>query len=163
MRFYQFESWPLWTVCAVLFVAAWGNERSLMLRNKLTFPLILSGWTLGLVHSLDLHPDGGSGGIGGSLANTFLAMLLLLPAHSWVGLGAGAVKLQMGFGAWSGAFLGLKRGAITVVVATLAAAIIFSVVCLVRYRRSETWSPNQPTGLSQWLGAFITLLWTADL
>src|SRR5205814_918091 len=77
--------------------------------NWLTFPLILSGWLLGLLHNFQLLPDStGAGGIGGAVAGTFLGMALLYPVYVIGGMGAGDVKMQMGFGSWMGAFYGLS-------------------------------------------------------
>jgi prepilin peptidase CpaA len=74
--------------------------------NKLTFPLILSGWGLGLLNQFQLIPGGGDGGILASLAGTFLAGGLLIWLYAIGGMGAGDVKMSMGFGAWIGAFYG---------------------------------------------------------
>ncbi len=47
--------------------------------NKLTFPLIFSGWLLGLANNFGL--GAGEGGIGAALAGTVLGFLLLLPVY----------------------------------------------------------------------------------
>jgi prepilin peptidase CpaA len=79
--------------------------------NWLTFPLILSGWALGLGHDFGWLPEGtGHGGIGASLAGTLVGFALLYPIHMIGGMGAGDVKMQMGFGAWIGSFYGLSAG-----------------------------------------------------
>jgi prepilin peptidase CpaA len=74
--------------------------------NRLTFPLIVSGWALGLLNQFQLIPCGGSGGIVAALAGTFLAGGLLIWLYAMGGMGAGDVKMSMGFGAWIGAFYG---------------------------------------------------------
>jgi prepilin peptidase CpaA len=99
--------WPLAFVCAAMIVAAVIDGWKLKVPNWLTFPLVLSGWALGLVHTLGLAESTGVGGIGASLVGTALGFALLFPVYSVGGMGAGDVKMQMGFGAWIGAFYGL--------------------------------------------------------
>src|SRR5438105_6610494 len=101
--------WPLAFVCAAMIVAAVIDGWKLKVPNWLTFPLILSGWLLGLFHNLDWLQGTGTGGIGDSLAGTVLGFALLFPVYAVGGMGAGDVKMQMGFGAWIGAFYGLTR------------------------------------------------------
>jgi prepilin peptidase CpaA len=79
--------------------------------NRLTFPLIIGGWLFGLCHNFDWLPESGNGGIGASLAGTALAAALLLPVYAIGGMGAGDVKMSMGFGAWIGAIYGLPAAA----------------------------------------------------
>jgi prepilin peptidase CpaA len=99
--------WPLAFVCAAMIVAAVIDGWKLKVPNWLTFPLIISGWLLGLIHNFDLFTDStGTGGIGSSLICTFLGMALLYPVYVIGGMGAGDVKMQMGFGSWVGAFYG---------------------------------------------------------
>jgi prepilin peptidase CpaA len=83
--------------------------------NWLTFPLVISGWVLGLLHNFDWLPGTGVGGIGASLAGTFFACALLLPVYAIGGMGAGDVKMSMGFGAWTGAFFGFAGGALGII------------------------------------------------
>jgi prepilin peptidase CpaA len=103
--------WPLTFTCIAMVVAAVIDGWKLKVPNWLTLPLILSGWLLGLCHDLGflVGPDGaGVGGIGASIAGTALGFILLFPVYSIGGMGAGDVKMQMGFGAWVGAFYGLN-------------------------------------------------------
>src|SRR5213079_606206 len=101
--------WPLFVVCVAMIAAAVIDGWKLKVPNWLTFPLILSGWLLGLLHTFQLLPDStGAGGIGGAVAGTFLGMALLYPVYMIGGMGAGDVKMQMGFGSWIGAFYGLN-------------------------------------------------------
>ena len=102
MAFFSPENWPLWFLSVAMVVAAVIDGWKLKVPNWLTFPLILSGWLLGLIH--DFGWLTGSGGIGASLAGTALGFALLLPVYAIGGMGAGDVKMQMGFGAWVGAF-----------------------------------------------------------
>jgi len=162
MPLIQPENWPFWVVSLVMLGAAWGNDRSLAMRNVVTLPFILTGWALGLVHSLGWQLHGGSGTLLSSLACTALPLLLLLPFYVMGGLGAGSVKLQMGYGAWVGAFLGFERGAATVLEATLGAALVLAALALIeRFRRKEEDRWRQlPTGLAQFICGTTALVWT---
>ena len=101
-------NWPLTFVCAAMIVAAVIDGWKLKVPNWLTFPLILSGWGLGALHSSGLLEATGSGGIGASLIATALGFGLLFPLYAVGGMGAGDVKMQMGFGAWIGSFYGMQ-------------------------------------------------------
>jgi prepilin peptidase CpaA len=128
--------WPLGLVCVTMIVAAVIDGWKLKVPNWLTFPLVLSGWLLGLLHDFDLLEGTGAGGLGASLAATALGFALLLPVYAIGGMGAGDVKMQMGFGAWVGAFYGLKPGpghdgALWIVfVAFVVAALLGGVIAL---------------------------------
>jgi prepilin peptidase CpaA len=108
-------NWPLWFVCLAMVVAAVIDGWKLKVPNWLTFPLIISGWVLGLFHNCEplLNDWGlatgftGVGGIGAALIGTALGFALLLPVYAIGGMGAGDVKMQMGFGSWICAFFGL--------------------------------------------------------
>lgn len=102
------SNWPLALVCAAMIVAAVIDGWKLKVPNALTFPLILSGWLLGALHSCGLLESTGSGGLGASLAATGLGFALLFPLYAIGGMGAGDVKMQMGFGAWIGSFYGMR-------------------------------------------------------
>jgi prepilin peptidase CpaA len=103
------SNWPLAFICAAMVVAAVIDGWKLKVPNWLTFPLVLTGWLLGGLHDLGWLPGTGTGGIGASLAGTALGFALLFPIWAIGGMGAGDVKMQMGFGAWIGAFYGLNR------------------------------------------------------
>jgi prepilin peptidase CpaA len=90
-----------------MIVAAVIDGWQLKVPNWLTFPLIVAGWLLGLVHDFGWLPGTGDGGIGAALAGTAVGFALLFPVYAIGGMGAGDVKMQMGFGAWIGAFYGL--------------------------------------------------------
>jgi prepilin peptidase CpaA len=108
--------WPIVVVCAGMIAAAVIDWWKFKVPNKLTFPLIFSGWALGLLNQFEVLPFGGEGGIGAALAGTFLAGGLLLPVYAIGGMGAGDVKMSMGFGAWMGAFYGFgDPGALTII------------------------------------------------
>src|ERR1700686_4554855 len=104
----SFANWPIIVVCVGMLAAAVIDWWKFKVPNKLTFPLIVSGWLLGLANNFGL--DAGDGGIGAALFGTFLGFLLLLPVYAIGGMGAGDVKMTMGFGSWLGAFFGLQHG-----------------------------------------------------
>jgi prepilin peptidase CpaA len=122
--------WPLWFVCLAMIVAAVIDGWKFKVPNWLTFPLILGGWLLGLLHSFGLLEGTGTGGIGASMAGTALGFALLWPVYSVGGMGAGDVKMQMGFGAWIGAFYGLGSGLGIIFWAFCLAAVIGGVLAL---------------------------------
>jgi prepilin peptidase CpaA len=97
-------NWPIVVVCTGMVAAAVIDWWKFKVPNRLTFPLIISGWAMGLANNFGL--DAGLGGIGASLTGTAIAFALLLPAYAIGGMGAGDVKMTMGFGSWIGAFYG---------------------------------------------------------
>ena len=101
--------WPLTFVCGAMIVAAVIDGWKLKVPNWLTFPLILSGWLLGVLHNFVPSPTAPASAVSVSaLAGTFLGMALLYPVYAIGGMGAGDVKMQMGFGSWIGAFYGVN-------------------------------------------------------
>src|ERR1700675_4015578 len=128
--------WPLAFVCAAMIVAAVIDGWKLKVPNWLTFPLILSGWALGLFHNLEpvLSDWGlaggftGVGGFGAAFLGTMLGFALLLPVYAIGGMGAGDVKMQMGFGSWVGAYFGTALGMQIILYAFCAAVIIGGVM-----------------------------------
>ena len=142
MALFTLANWPLLFVSAAMVVAAVIDGWKLKVPNWLTFPLIISGWLLGLLHNCGLLEGTGEGGIGAALAGTALGFLLLLPVYSIGGMGAGDVKMQMGFGSWVGAFFGLSAGLSIIwwafVVAVLVGGVLALVMIAVRgqYRRN---------------------------
>jgi prepilin peptidase CpaA len=97
---------PLIVVCAGMILAAFIDGWALKVPNWVTLPLILSGWMLGLCHNLGIAVDAGTGGFGTAFLGTVLGFALLFPMLVIRGVGEGDVKMQMGFGAWVGAFFG---------------------------------------------------------
>jgi prepilin peptidase CpaA len=162
MALFTLANWPLLFLCAAMAVAAVIDGWKLKVPNWLTFPLILSGWALGLLHSFDLLPGTGEGGIGAALAGTALGCALLLPVYAIGGMGAGDVKMQMGFGSWVGAFFGAwgseaRPGGLAVIwwafaVAAIIGGVLAMVMMLVRgqYRRNID---NTREIIGDWLGA----------
>ncbi|MBN9523841.1 prepilin peptidase [bacterium] len=97
---------PLVVICLGMVLAAFIDGWALKVPNWVTLPLILSGWMLGMLHDFGVPVDSGTGGFGMAVACTFIGMGLLLPVLLIGGVGQGDVKMQMGFGAWAGAFFG---------------------------------------------------------
>lgn len=103
---YGLNAGPLVVLCFGMVLAAFIDGWALKVPNWVTLPLILSGWMLGLSHDLGFSPDGGTGGFAVAVLGTGLGFILLFPMLAIGGVGEGDVKMQMGFGAWAGAFFG---------------------------------------------------------
>jgi prepilin peptidase CpaA len=141
--------WPLTFVCVAMIVAAVIDGWKLKVPNLLTLPRILSGWLLGLLHNCGLLESSGQGGLGSSLLATALGFALLFPLYAIGGMGAGDVKMQMGFGAWVGSFYGMSAvegvhpGAGWIVVyAFCLAAVIGGVLALGMMLLRGQWKTN---------------------
>jgi prepilin peptidase CpaA len=106
------SQWPLIFICGAMIASAVIDWWKFKVPNWLTFPIVVSGWLLGLAHTLGWHvvAGDGAGGIGASLAGTALGFALLIPMYAIGGMGAGDVKMTMGFGSWAGAYYGLEGG-----------------------------------------------------
>src|SRR5207237_8615333 len=130
MGLFTWANWPLLFVSAAVIVAAVIDAWKLKVPNWLTFPLVLSGWTFGLLHDVGFFAGSGVGGIGASLVGTLVGFLLLLPVYAIGGMGAGDVKMQMGFGAWVGAYFGIADGLRVIWWAFAVAVIIGGVIAL---------------------------------
>lgn len=90
------QHWPVWCVTITLIVAAVIDGYELKVPNWITFPMIAAGW----FYSATLSGMPWYEGLGWSLFGTAVGLLLLLPAYSIGGMGAGDVKLLAGVGAW---------------------------------------------------------------
>ncbi len=97
---------PLVVICFGMILAAFIDGWALKVPNWITLPLILSGWLLGALHDFGVPVDGGNGGFGIAFLGTLLGFVLLVPMLVIRGVGEGDVKMQMGFGAWVGAYFG---------------------------------------------------------
>jgi prepilin peptidase CpaA len=115
MELFSPGNWPLVVLCVAMVASAIIDWWKFKVPNWLTFPLILSGWLLGLLHNFELLSGTGTGGIGASLAGTFFACALLIPVYAIGGMGAGDVKMTMGFGSWTGAFFGFEGDALWII------------------------------------------------
>ena len=122
--------WPIALVSLAMIVAAIIDGWKLKVPNALTFPLIISGWILGLFNTFQILPDSGIGGIGGSLTATILGFALIFPVYAIGGMGAGDVKMQMGFGAWVGAYYSFGQAQYIVLIAFCWGAIIGGIIAL---------------------------------
>jgi prepilin peptidase CpaA len=130
MGLLQLENWPLLVVCVAMIVCAVIDGWKLKVPNYLTFPIILSGWLLGLLHDCGLLTGTGDGGIGAALAGTALGFFLLFPIYAIGGMGGGDVKMQMGFGSWIGAFYGTGQGLWIVLFSFCIAVILGGVIAV---------------------------------
>jgi len=101
---------PLVVICIGMVLAAVIDGWAFKVPNWLTLSLVVSGWGLGLFHSFNIPIDGGEGGVGSALIGTAIGFALLFPLLAIVGMGQGDVKMLMGFGAWVGAFFGMREG-----------------------------------------------------
>jgi prepilin peptidase CpaA len=88
------SEWLLPVVCGSVWmiIGAVIDGWKLKVPNKITFPMILTGWAFWATQGL--------GPFGQSVAATFVAGALLLVPYAIGGMGAGDVKLYAGFGAW---------------------------------------------------------------
>jgi prepilin peptidase CpaA len=128
MKLYSLEYWPVHVICIGMIAAAIIDWWKFKVPNKLTFPLVFTGWILGLCNNFGL--GAGEGGIGAALAGTFLGLALMLPIYAIGGMGAGDVKMTMGFGAWIGAFFGMSEGLWIIVYAFCAGTIVGGIIAL---------------------------------
>src|SRR5262245_65845512 len=97
---------PLVVVCFGMVLAAVIDGWAFKVPNWLTLSLVLSGWGLGALHSLNVPIDAGTGGLGTALLCTAIGVGLLFPLLAIVGMGQGDGKVLMGFGAWVGECVG---------------------------------------------------------
>ncbi|GBD37092.1 hypothetical protein HRbin36_02222 [bacterium HR36] len=113
--------WPLIVLCAFLIAGAIIDCWKLKVPNWLTFGMMLSGLALGTI-------DSGWAGFWASLVLLGFGFLLLWPVYAIGGMGAGDVKMQMGFSAWIGALYGLTEGFWIVLYGFCLAAVIGGVL-----------------------------------
>ena len=130
MTLFTMANWPLLFVSLAMIVAAVIDGWKLKVPNWLTFPLIISGCLLGLLHNFGWLEGTGTGGFGSAFTGTLLGFALLLPVYAIGGMGAGDVKMQMGFGSWVGAFFGLWTGMEVIFWAFCTAVIIGGILAL---------------------------------
>lgn len=98
---------PVVVICFGMILAAFIDGWAYKVPNWVTLPLIVSGWLLGLTHDLGwTWVDAGTGSFGNAFWGTAMGFGLLFPILAIGGVGAGDVKMQMGFGAWVGAYFG---------------------------------------------------------
>lgn len=117
--------WPIWLVSITMVVAAVIDGWKLKVPNWLTFPFIISGWLYGIIGTGSFSFEG----LAASLVGTLVGMMVLLPAYSIGGMGAGDVKLFGGVGSWLGAVY-LWQGVLTTLLAFCVSAIVGGVLAL---------------------------------
>jgi len=124
------ENWPVVVICIGMVAAAVIDWWKFKVPNKLTYPLIISGWILGLFISFGwVSPYlGVGGGFVPAFAGTFLGLALILPVYVIGGMGAGDCKMTMGFGSWVGAFFGYDPGMWIIVMAFCVGVIVGGII-----------------------------------
>jgi prepilin peptidase CpaA len=156
MELFTPSNWPLLVVCLAMIAAAVIDWWKFKVPNRLTFPVILSGWLLGLLNNFGWLPGGAVGGLGAALAGTFMGLALLLPVYAIGGMGAGDVKMTMGFGSWVGLFYGLPDCLAIIwwafAIGTLAGGVIALGMIMVRgqYRKNME---NVREIVGDWVGS----------
>lgn len=126
MELLRIENWPLLVVSLGMIACAVIDWWKFKVPNYLTFPLMISGLLLGALHNFGVHLWGetGHGGAVAALAGIGFGFLLLLPILAIGGVGAGDVKMTMGFGAWVGAFFGGEYGCLWIIFYSFCAGVI---------------------------------------
>jgi prepilin peptidase CpaA len=94
-------------ICFGMVLAAWIDGYYFKVPNWLTLSLVVSGWYLGMAHTLGFTACG-QGGIGQALLGTLIGFACLFPALFIGGMGEGDVKMTMAFGSWMGAYFGAE-------------------------------------------------------
>jgi prepilin peptidase CpaA len=154
MGLLQLENWPLLFVCVAMVVCAVIDGWKLKVPNYLTFPIILSGWLLGLLN--DFGPVAGEGGIAAALLGTALGFILLFPIYAIGGMGGGDVKMLMGFGSWIGAVYGAGEGLWVILISFCIGVLLGGVIAVgmmaLRGDFRTNWS-NTRDILRDWLTA----------
>lgn len=126
------ENWAMWAVSVTLVVAAVIDGLYLKVPNKITYPLIVSGW----VYSAAI---GGWAGLGWSLAATFFGLALLFGLHLIGGMGAGDVKLLAGIAA----FVHIEHTWYIFVATTIVGAIMALIQIAVSGQWLKHWTQAQ--------------------
>lgn len=91
----EVDWFPLWTVFAAALAATFTDVRTYKIYNLLTIPLIITG----LLYHMWF---GGLGGLRDSGTGIAVGFAVLILPYLGGAIGAGDVKLLMGFGAWLG-------------------------------------------------------------
>jgi prepilin peptidase CpaA len=148
------KAWVVGMLAVAMIVMAVVDFRYLKIHNKLTFPVLFAGWIyacfdgmmrgaaiemyiplgwtgfLSDIHLFDL--EGGAGGaiqgLWHSLGLSFLGLGLLVWLYAIGGVGAGDVKMQMGFGAWVAPIYGWELGLQIVIWGWIFGVIIGGVI-----------------------------------
>src|SRR5690349_15140478 len=86
---------------AVLSLAALSQAYAHRVPNFLTLPAILAGWAFAIYLDAAHHAAFPGNALRASLLGTFVALMIMVPVYGSAGLGAGCVKAQMAFAAWT--------------------------------------------------------------
>jgi prepilin peptidase CpaA len=129
------QQWIVVLVSVVFLVEAYIDLTQLKVPNRITLPTILTGWlyatVMGAVNGADItvylpvvNVDlfNLSGAVGGAVEGLWSSLGLTFYWPTWVlfgmwaihGMGAGDVKMHMGFGAWMAAIYGWDLGSVIV-------------------------------------------------
>jgi prepilin peptidase CpaA len=126
------QNWAIWAVSVTLVVAAVIDGLYLKVPNKITYPLIASGW----IYSAYV---GGLPGLGWSLLATFFGLALLFGLHLIGGMGAGDVKLLAGIAA----FVHIEHTWYIFVATTVVGAIMALIQIAVSGQWMKHWTQAQ--------------------
>lgn len=148
------DQWiALGILCVVLIVEAWIDFRQLKVPNKITLPMIVAGWLYALLRGffapagsgpVDMYlwpfgpdfslPSGWADAAYGLWCSFKLTILPAIPLFVlWTlgGMGAGDVKMQMGFGAWLVPIYGYDKAWDLAWMGFVFAAIVGGVISLI--------------------------------
>jgi prepilin peptidase CpaA len=129
------KHWPLILMSIGLIAGAVIDWWKFKVPNRLTFPLVVSGWLVGIlflfVSSPSTRPVDDSNRLAATLIGTFWACGLLIWVYAIGGMGAGDVKLLMGAGAWLGAYYGINAGMSLIFYSYATGVIIGGIIALV--------------------------------
>jgi prepilin peptidase CpaA len=150
------KAWLVILLSVAMIVMAVVDFKYLKIHNKLTFPVIFAGWIysfldggmrgasidvylpLGLLGMnnlvlFELHgwAGGAMQGLWHSLGLSFIGLGLLVWLYALGGVGAGDVKMQMGFGAWVAPIYGWDHGLTIVLWSWVCGVIVGGVISAV--------------------------------
>jgi len=129
LRIITIDHWPLWIAMGILLTATLSQHLIGRIPNLLSATGIVIGWVVAVVLIGSGAAPSAGGGIGASLAATFLALGLLLPFWITGKIPGGCVKAQMAFGTWTGCALNVSAAAAVTAIASLTGAV-FTVLLL---------------------------------
>jgi len=171
----QHQLWPVLVLSIVLLVEAWIDLTRLKVPNKITYPTIFIGWLYALVEGarqgadvtvylpglgadlFDLHGATGGAvqGLWSSVGLTFYwPTWVLLAMYAIGGMGAGDVKMHMGFGAWVAAIYGWELGTVIVTWGFIFGALTGGVISAIMIWWSGSFSQNRKN-VAEIVGDFL--------
>lgn len=139
---------PLAVLAGGMILAAVIDGWAFKVPNWVTLSLVVSGWYVGILHSVGVNWVPGfsaelSGGVLESLLGTLLGFALLFPILFIQGMGQGDVKMQMGFGSWCGALFGGWVGCSVILWAFMVGVIIGGVFAVVMMLVRQQFGQNK--------------------